>query len=919
MKNLLLAAAMLYYGFVCGNIHYSVKSGNWNEGSTWSSGMVPISVDSAIVNTAHEIIMNQDSAKVFWLEVYGALKWNTIKSTTAGYLVLRKNAMLSSNFFIGTLNVDSALIANDGSAAISNIHLYCKNNCIVKGELIFNSESGNKLFNNLEIRSGGKFSNNTSTDPTILGNINNNGTFKACSTSGCTYHFPNSTTFSGDSLIALPRIESRKTMINKGFLKIDNALNGNPALINEGKLLLGLSPLTFHVSSFNTAATGNTVVYTDTSEQNIFLPDNGFYENIILENGAKRLQNALMIKQALIIKKNCILKSDTFKITAKGTAFLQMDSLSTLWIGNNDNKKTPGFPQGFSAVNLHKNSTVRYQSMGDENIESTVVYGNLNIDDGNVTQSIKKLSTDLLHVKGNLTLEESSLLLQCNHCNITINGDWEGVGNLKMDDGVFHFRGNGKNEGLLYPGKGKVIYDGANDQIIKVGTYYNLDISKNSGKAVLKGNNYILDVSKTLRLSKGTFEMGNESVLINDSIIVEDALVFTSTKQSKIFKNFIITHSGKVNMKAAASIDIKGNWSNDGSFTAGKGEIVFSDSIQNQIINGNTFFYDVSIRKNSKNVTLQSPINVSHNLLIYSGKINMGDHNIMLGSGAKINGENARNYISGNEGRIQIVKNISGEKRDSIGNIGLIFESTSNMGLTTISRSHQSISVNGTPSIRRIYEIHPSNNSNLNATVIFHFLPAEMNTTQKTKLELWKSEDGSSGWQKINGTLDTLNNTFTVGNIPSFSTWTFTESEVPLPLQWIDFTVQRNESSLLLKWQTNDERNTDSFTIQQSETGYNFTDITKIPACGNCAFQNDYTHTLALPENTTYLRIKSIDYDGASAYSEIKVFAVEESNQRIYFDCSGKMLGNTLENLPEGIYIYITDQGERGKTVINLN
>ncbi|MCX6182099.1 MAG: hypothetical protein NT150_09250 [Bacteroidetes bacterium] len=919
MKFLFIAAAVLCFGLVRGSAIYSIQSGNWNDTTTWNTGTIPKNGDSTIVYPNHEITMNKDSAQIFYLEVYGALKWTTTKSTTAKHLLLHNNAALFSTFFIGTLNIDSALTINDGTTTIANLHLYSKNNCNIKGELIFISESGTKQFKNISIYPFGKWNNNTNSDPVILGNIKNDGTFKACAGSGCTYHFQGSNSFSGDSLISFPRVQSSGDLVNKGFLGITHSLNGNPNLINEGTLQLYLSPLTFHVNNFNTSAPENTVIYKDTAEQNIFQPNNGYYENIILEYGVKRIINPLIVDQSLRIKTGCLLKCDTFKISTNNSASLQLDSLATLWIGNNDNLISPGFPKGFSKVNLHVNSMVRYMAMGNENIESTVIYGNLNLDDGNLSQSIKTISNDQLNVKGNLTLEESSVLLQCKHCLLNIDGDWEGIGNLKMEDGLFYFKGNGNNNGLLYPGKSTVIYNGNGDQIVKVGTYYNLNINKNSGKAIVKGNDHILEIQKTFRIQKGAFEIGNESVLIKDSIIVEDALTFTSTKQSKTFKHFVITNSGKVNMKSAASINIVGNWSNFGSFIAGKGEVIFSDSTQSQTITGNTTFYDLSLQKKNTNVVFNSSVNINHLLKIYSGKINIGDQNIQLTSSARITGENNKNYIFGKSGKIQITKNIMAGTRDSVGDLGLVFDAITNLGSTTISRTHQTIIINGLSSIKRVYTIVPAINNNLNVNVLFHFLPNEMHGTQKSKLELWKSEDGLSNWQKMTGTLDTLNNGITINNISSFSTWSFTEDEAPLPLKWLDFKVLQNNNYLDILWQTASEKNTNSFVVERSEDGKTFQDVAAVNACGNCEYINHYNYKILTPETITYFRIKSIDYNSFADYSVIRVFAPEKSAdaKRTYFDCTGKEMVETNKNeLPNGIYFYRTNNNETGKIVI---
>jgi hypothetical protein len=206
---------------------------------------------------------------------------------------------------------------------------------------------------------------------------------------------------------------------------------------------------------------------------------------------------------------------------------------------------------------------------------------------------------------------------------------------------------------------------------------------------------------------------------------------------------------------------------------------------------------------------------------------------------------------------------------------------------------------------------------NLNVNVIFAFLQNEITGQQKTKLAIWKSEDGISNWQKMTGTLDTLNNTISVNNISSFSTWSFSENETSLPLKWLSFELTQEEKSIHLTWQTATEINTDIFVIQQSQDGINYTDVINMNACGNCFFENDYSRDILIPENNTYFRIKSIDYDNSFNYSIVCAFIPKNKNQEIkYFDLNGNEILNAIDELPNGIYFYRSSDGKSGKKII---
>ena len=924
MKIIFISAALLCFQFTFGNVIHSVQSGNWSNSTTWKEGAVPQKNDSTVILFGHEIIMNSDNIEVQKIEVQGTLKWTSSYTTKCKTLNTKKGATFLSSSATGTLQIDELYAIDEGICVVANINLICNSQCNISGTLLMISDAGSKTFHNICILPFGVWNNQSNSDPIIRGNIKNDGTWKACSGSGCTYHFPNTSSISGDSLVTLPRIEgnSANTFTNAGHFAITHAINGFPHLINQGTLYIALSPLTFHVSSFSTEFPENTVIYNDTAMQNIFIPISNSYENLVLANGPKQLQGSLSINNNCTFKPLTTLHLDTFKLQSNKAASLSLDSLATLTIGNNKSTVSPGFPANFSKINLHQYSTVKYQAKGDENIASNVIYGNLNIDDGSVTQSVKYIESDSLTVLGNLTLEESSVLVQCKHCVIQLLGDWNGNGNLKMTDGTFNFQGNGNNSGVFEGGKSTFTYDGTSDQIVKVGKYYKLCIDKPFGKVVLKGSNNILAVQKLLHLAKGRFEIGNETIDVGDSIWIEGTLTFTSTKQSKKFQHFIIDSKGIVVMKAATTIHIFGQWSNIGTFVAGKGEVVFADSISEQAIGGNSTFYNLSIHKKYSTLTLSSSISIAHNLQMISGKLNLSDHNIQLSPTSKIVNEREQHHIYGDAGKIEITKNILGGVNDSIGNLGVVITASKNLGLTTLSRCHQSTSINGFHSIQRIYHILPSVNTQLNEHVIFSFLNSETTPLQKTNLELWTSDDGENNWEKIDGNLDTLKNQFTAQNISSFSFWTLVPKiDDPLPVTWLNFKLHKNQQDIVLQWETAYEKNLSYFSIESSENGIHFNEVDQVLPLQSINIIHNYYFNLPIPLATTYYRIKSVDNDGFMSYTTVLVYTTNKIHniEYQYFNIQGIEVFRSNAppasniDLPEGLYFYKTSDGNSGK------
>ena len=855
------------------------QSGNWTNSSTWKNGTIPIQNDSVVILANHTININKDSIVLKHLQLKGNIQFTNAYLLKSKVVECENAISISSNYFMGTLYIDS-LFDVKSACEIANVHLISKGLSSISGTLLLNSETGKKEFENIYIKNGGKWNNNNNGDPKISGDVINNGTFISCKNTGCTYHFCNTINFSGDSTTYITRMNCAPStsIVNSGILHVLLSIDGNPILTNKKTLTLSLSPLTFHVAQFNTNANNNTVVYADTNEQEIFIPSNGYYENLLLKNGRKILSQNLTIKQNLELKDSAVLAQQTFAIKGMNSAILSIDSTSTLCIGSNDYETTQGFPNEFKQHNLHQFSTILYQAKKDEMINSQISYGNLSIDDGAVAESIKTIESDSLRVRGNLWIAESSVKLKCKLCHIQCLGDWDGIGNLQMNQGVFQLKGNGNNYGTLYPGDGEVIYNGEANQMIKIGNYNILRIKKNGGKTMLKGNANTF-ICKKLINEKSLLEIGNETVSITDSLINHDIVHFTSTQQSRTIKHLINQPTASLLFKVATTVNIKGDWINQGSFSAGLGKIIFSDSTNHQKIIGNSSFNKIEITKSTKDVELKNDITILAEIKLNSGKINLQSNTITLTTNSKITNENAQNYIYGNNGKIIVNKTIAENSKDTVNGIGLIVQSSANWGYTQFIRKHKLYNIEGQTSIKRQFEIHPANNNNLNEKVTFYYLPHELESNSHQQLGLYKSEDEIT-WQNIAGIKDTNIHSIAVNDIASFSTWTFKNILAnPLPVQWLETILINYQQTLF--WSTASEQNVSYFEVQSSFDAIHFNAIEKVKACGTCNYINEYKVELSSQEYNEYFRVKSVDFDGQASFSAIIQKSTNESKTKV--------------------------------------
>ena len=98
-------------------------------------------------------------------------------------------------------------------------------------------------------------------------------------------------------------------------------------------------------------------------------------------------------------------------------------------------------------------------------------------------------------------------------------------------------------------------------------------------------------------------------------------------------------------------------------------------------------------------------------------------------------------------------------------------------------------------------------------------------------------------------------------------------SAAVLPVTLSSFNIQKDNKSVLLKWRTEFEMNTNYFSLERSNNGINFKEIGRVAAAGFSNLGRDYTYndnsTTDL-KGTVYYRLVTVDVDGSKQTSTIK-------------------------------------------------
>ena len=106
----------------------------------------------------------------------------------------------------------------------------------------------------------------------------------------------------------------------------------------------------------------------------------------------------------------------------------------------------------------------------------------------------------------------------------------------------------------------------------------------------------------------------------------------------------------------------------------------------------------------------------------------------------------------------------------------------------------------------------------------------------------------------------------------------------PLPVKLISFDANYNKPNVELNWSTAQEKNFSHFLLEQSTDGINFNTLAMIFGAGESDVRKDYNYTdknLAGRKGLVYYRLVSIDIDGKTSYSSVRIIRLDENKAGI--------------------------------------
>lgn len=286
------------------------------------------------------------------------------------------------------------------------------------------------------------------------------------------------------------------------------------------------------------------------------------------------------------------------------------------------------------------------------------------------------------------------------------------------------------------------------------------------------------------------------------------------------------------------------------------------------VLSGNLSFYDLVINKTASTdaVKLGSNATVSNQLNMQQGDLDLNGRDLDLGTTGNLVNESEANSVTGRTGGIiKATRVLNAPSADNPGGLGAVITSAQNLGSTLIERRHNQVVFGFGFGGHRVYGIHPTNNTALNATLEYRYFDHELNTDAgaiiEADIDLWRFNGLT--WDRQMASVNMATNTLTKTGIPQFSDWT-SASYVnnPLALTLVYFEVDCKNNQPVAHWKTSQESNNQWFVLEGSTDGRVWKEVGRTPGSGTTTREKTYEYNLEnLDPAIRQIRLIAIDTD----------------------------------------------------------
>ncbi|GAA4377442.1 family 43 glycosylhydrolase [Hymenobacter koreensis] len=352
------------------------------------------------------------------------------------------------------------------------------------------------------------------------------------------------------------------------------------------------------------------------------------------------------------------------------------------------------------------------------------------------------------------------------------------------------------------------------------------------------------------------------------------------TSGQALANNLTIAPGSAFTLNAPATLQLGGNWTNNGAATL-NGPASFTGAAT-QLIGGSApaSFAAFTVNKPSGTVLLNRDLAISSALTLSGGTLTTGAYTVGMGSQASIS-ETDQSYVLGNVEATRLLGTAG--VGSTFGGLGLTLtpQGSSLPGSTTVRRVTGTLptGVRGSQGIARYFSVQAANNTNLNVDLVFSYFDHELQGIESTSLALFKAASSPTGpW--INQQPVVLGaGSVSRNGLAGLGLFTLGSTQAPLPVELTAFTAAlAHPGSVQLTWATAYEKNNAGFTVERSPDGNAFQPIATVAGAGESQRLRHYSLLDSqLPAHATvlYYRLRQADLDGSVSYSPVRAVPLE--------------------------------------------
>jgi hypothetical protein len=407
--------------------------------------------------------------------------------------------------------------------------------------------------------------------------------------------------------------------------------------------------------------------------------------------------------------------------------------------------------------------------------------------------------------------------------------------------------------------------------------------SKISGACTIKGN---LDIGGTGSGTVIIYANNASAFSILGDLIVGSGSTFTNDNTSD-----------GVGFSLTGNLTVEGTLIND----ANVGNLTLNRT-SNQVISGSgTINLHDLTNSNTVGVTLSNSISLSGDLVFTStANISTSNNVIWLSSSSSITGEDADSHVIGN---VSQTKNVDVSTTVNFANGVTIADSPNNLGDVTVFRTSGDpngiTTVEGNSSIAALWDISPTTAPSGNLTLSLSW-GSYWDNGRTSDLEVWKN-DGE--WKKVAAVTAAGEPRTASVTTNSFSSWTITDKNNPLPVSLVFFRGESLDSQAKLTWQTANEYQNKGFEILKSFNGIDFDSIGFVTGRGTSNISQNYSFIDNSFFQGAYYRLKQVDFEGTTEFSEVISISKVGENQNTF-----ALFPNPITSQTQLVYYGVLDK-----------